>query len=506
MLIFSLVEAIEKIFKKTKNRILIKRKMRKEMKEISKDKKRVITYIDKNANEREKWIKKNWYYYKDLKKFFKNNIQEKSSVLEIGCGTGYILNSQNPKIGVGIDISNEMIRIAKSRYKHLIFLQMDAENITLKRKFDYIIISDSLGYFEDVQGVFREIKKVSTPDTRIIITYHNFLWQPILRIAELLKLKMPPIRLNWLNFHDISNMLILEGFEIIRNSKRLIYPKYFLIFSWFLNKYIAHLPFFNKLCVTEFIIAKQAISKKLNNKIYSVSVVIPARNETSNIENAVKRIPQMGKYTEIIFVEGHSKDKTLDEIKRVCKKYSKKLDIKFTIQDGEGKGDAVRKGFSMAKGDILMILDADLTVPPEQLPNFYNAIVSGKVEFISGSRLVYPMEKEAMRMLNIFGNKLFSIMFTWLLEQRIKDTLCGTKVISKKNYKKIVANRKYFGEFDPFGDFDLIFGAAKLNLKIAEIPIRYKAREYGSTNISRFRHGWLLLKMVIFAMNKIKFI
>ena len=213
----------------------------------------------------------------------------------------------------------------------------------------------------------------------------------------------------------------------------------------------------------------------------------------------------MGKHTEIIFVEGHSTDDTLEEIKRVCQKYSNTLDIKYTHQEGIGKADAVRKGFAMAKGDILIILDADLTVPPEDLPKFYNAIASGKGEYINGSRLVYPMENDAMRTLNILGNKFFSIMFTWILEQRIKDTLCGTKVISRKNYNKLIANRSYFGDFDPFGDYDLIFGASKLNLKFIEIPIRYQAREYGSTNISRFRHGWSLLKMVFFAMNKIKF-
>jgi glycosyltransferase involved in cell wall biosynthesis len=213
----------------------------------------------------------------------------------------------------------------------------------------------------------------------------------------------------------------------------------------------------------------------------------------------------MGAHTEFIFIEGHSSDGTLDEIKRVAEKYKDKFDIKYATQDGKGKGDAVRKGFAMASGDILMILDADLTTPPEDMPKFFNALASGKGEFINGTRLVYPLEDESMRSLNILGNKFFSLMFSWLLGQRLKDTLCGTKVISKKNYEKLIANRGYFGDFDPFGDFDLIFGAAKLNLKIVEIPVRYQAREYGSTNISRFRHGWLLIKMVVFAMNKIKF-
>jgi glycosyltransferase involved in cell wall biosynthesis len=274
--------------------------------------------------------------------------------------------------------------------------------------------------------------------------------------------------------------------------------------SWVFNTVISQLPLFNRLCLTGYMIARPlaemtAVEKK------TVSVIIPARNERANINNAMKRMPRMGEWTEVIFVEGHSHDGTLDEIQRVCEEYGKEWNVRCAVQDGLGKGDAVRKGFALATGDILMILDADLTVPPEELPKFYDAIVSGRGEFINGSRLVYPMEKEAMRLLNMLGNKFFSLMFSWILGQRLKDTLCGTKVLSKINYKKLIANRSYFGEFDPFGDFDLIFGSAKLNLKIVEIPIRYQARSYGETNISRFRHGWLLLKMTFFGMNKIKF-
>ncbi len=470
---------------------------------ISVNKKRIIAFVDSYANQRDKYIKRNNYYYKNLINFFNYNTTEKCSILEIGCGTGYLLHSLKPVRGVGIDLSGEMVRIAKENYPECEFIQMDAENITLKEKFDFIIISDTLYYIEDIQKMFRELKKVCHADTRIIISYHNSLWQPLFLLAELLRLKMPQQRLNWLNRDDIFNLLYVEGFDMIKSGKRFIFPKFFPVVSWFFNKYIASLPLINNMCIAEYIIARLPGNSNMSG---SVSIIIPARNEKGNIEDAVKRISPMGKHMEIIFVEGHSTDGTLEEIKRVCKKYVAKKDIKYTTQDGEGKGDAVRKGFAMATGDILMILDADLTVPPEDLPKFYSAINSGKGEYINGTRLVYPMEKEAMRILNMMGNKFFSIMFSWLLGQRLKDTLCGTKVISKKNWERLVLNRKYFGDFDPFGDFDLIFGAAKLNLKIVEVPIRYRARIYGDTNISRFKHGWLLLKMVAFAMNKIKFI
>jgi len=237
--------------------------------------------------------------------------------------------------------------------------------------------------------------------------------------------------------------------------------------------------------------------------IFSTTIVIPCRNERGNIEAAVQRIPPFGGHQEIIFVDGHSTDGTIEEIQHVMAAYPDK-DIRLLVQDGTGKGDAVRKGFAQATGDILMILDADLTMPPEDLPKFYDAIASGKGEFINGCRLVYPMESQAMRTLNLLGNKFFSMAFSWLLNQRIKDTLCGTKVLFRRDYERLVTNRHYFGDFDPFGDFDLLFGASKLNLHILEIPIRYQDRTYGSTNIQRFAHGWLLLKMTVYGFFRLK--
>jgi glycosyltransferase involved in cell wall biosynthesis len=213
----------------------------------------------------------------------------------------------------------------------------------------------------------------------------------------------------------------------------------------------------------------------------------------------------MGRGTELVFVEGHSTDDTLAAIEREIARHPERS-ARVVRQNGTGKGDAVRLGFEHAGGDVLMILDADLTVAPEDLPRFLSALRSGKGEFINGVRLVYPMQKQAMRFLNLIGNKFFSLAFSWLLGQSIKDTLCGTKVLWATDYRRIATQRAYFGEFDPFGDFDLLFGAAKLNLKIVDMPIRYRERTYGTTNIQRWRHGLLLLKMVLFAARRIKFI
>jgi hypothetical protein len=373
----------------------------------------------------------------------------------------------------------------------------------LKGPFDYIILSDTIGYLDDCEEAFSRLHSLCTPDTRLIIAYYSWRWQPILTFGEKIGLKMPSVKMNWLSTEDTIGFLQLADFEPVKREWRQLVPRSVFGLGTLINHFVGTLPFIRRLSLRNYIVARPMQEVALGSP--STTVLIPCRNEKGNIENAIKRLPDFCEDLEILYVEGNSQDGTLDEINRVIKAYPNK-DIKVLVQDGKGKGDAVRKGFDHARGDILMILDADLTVPPEDLPKFYKAIASGKGEYINGTRLVYPMDDQAMRFLNFLANRIFSVLFTWLLNQRLTDTLCGTKVLTKKNYEKIVENRQYFGEFDPFGDFDLIFGAVKLNLKVVEIPIRYAAREYGDTQISRFHHGWLLLKMVIFAYKKLKVI
>jgi ubiquinone/menaquinone biosynthesis C-methylase UbiE len=458
--------------------------------------------FDALAEKRQYWRNRNKYYYSDQEKYYRFLVHEGLSILELGCGTGDILNTLRPKRGVGVDFSSEMVRIARDRYPNLEFHTADIEQIEgWGETFDVLIMADVVGHLMDIEETFRHLHIFCRPDTRIIISYYNFLWEPILKMGEMLRLKMPQHYQNWLSSDDICNLLSLAHFQVVKSEFRLLVPKRIPWFSNFINRYFASLPGLRRLCLCQYIIARPITQKE--KREFSSTILIPCKNEKGNIEPALKQIPPFGQHQEIIFVDGHSTDGTQEEVSRMIKAYPDK-DIKLMIQDGRGKGDAVRKGFEAAKGDILMILDADLTVPPEDLPKFYRALAEDHGEFINGCRLVYPMEKQAMRVLNFLGNKFFSLMFTWILNQRFKDTLCGTKALFKKDYEKIQANRSYFGDFDPFGDFDLIFGAVKQNLKVVEVPIRYRERTYGKTNISRFRHGWLLMKMTIFAYKKIK--
>jgi ubiquinone/menaquinone biosynthesis C-methylase UbiE len=459
-------------------------------------------YFDNLASARIKWKKRNRYYHRLLEKYYCFFIPKQSKVIEIGCGTGELLDRVNPSYGVGIDFSEKMITLAKLQSPKINFSVTDAENLSINEKFDYVIMSDLLTSLWDVQKSFNELKKVCHRETKIIISSYNNLWEPTLKFAEFLGLKSKQPLQNWLTINDINNLLRLEGFEIIKRELKILLPKNIPILGFIFNRLLANLPLLNKLCLVKFIIARP-IEEDADE--YSVSIIVPARNEKGNIENAILKTPAFGKFQEFIFIEGNSHDNTWDEILRIKEKY-KDLKIIAAKQSGKGKGNAVREGFELATGDILMILDADLTTPPEELPKFYDALAKNKGEFINGCRLVYPMEKQAMRFLNLLGNMFFGAFISFILGQRLKDTLCGTKVLFKKDYETIKNNRSYFGDFDPFGDFDLIFGAAKLNLKIIEIIVRYKDRQYGSTQISRFKHGMILLRMSFFAARKIKFI
>lgn len=459
-------------------------------------------YFDAQAAERDQWRSRNKTYHREVERLVKFLVPEGGEVLEVGAATGDLLASLRPARGVGIDVSSRMTERAKSKYPNLEWREGDIEHVRIEEKFSHVVMSDVVGFLDDIETAFRSLTHACGSRTRIVITHYNYVWEPLLLVAEALHLKAKQPLQNWMSRHDVKNFLELAGFEVIKQGRSTLLPFYIPVISYLLNTYVARLPIINHLCVIEYAVARLAPRER---KEYTVSIVVPARNEKGNIERAIQETPDFGLSNEIIFIEGGSSDGTYEEIVRVAEVYAGKRNIRYAKQEGKGKGDAVRKGFGMAKGEVLMILDADLTVRPKELPKFYDALASGRGEYANGSRLVYPLEDEAMRFLNILGNKFFSIAFSWLLALRIKDTLCGTKVLFRKDYEAIARGRAYFGDFDPFGDFDLLFGAAKLNLKFVEIPIRYQARTYGSTNISRWKHGWLLLKMTIFAMRKIKF-
>lgn len=453
------------------------------------------------AEKRDAWSGWGGSYHARINEIYRLLVTPGLRVLEIGCGLGDLLSGLRPSRGVGVDFSAETLRRARLRHPETEFVQADAQDLrSVAGPFDVIVLSDAVNDLWDVQGAFEQIRRLCLPSTRVVVNFHSGLWRLPLAIAQWLGLALPMLPQNWLTPEDARGMLRLAGFESIRSWHEILLP---LPLAGLANKLLVRLWPFDQLALANFIIARP--QPKSSDEQPTVSIIVPARNEAGNIEAIFDRTPPMGSHTELIFVEGHSRDDTYGTIEKEIASHPSS-DSRLFRQSGIGKADAVRLGFEKAAGDILIILDADLTVRPEDLPRFYEALCSGQGEFINGVRLIYPMEKEAMQGLNFVGNKLFSLAFSWILGQPIKDTLCGTKALRKVDYEMIAANRAYFGEFDPFGDYDLIFGAAKLNRKILDLPIRYRERTYGSTNISRWRHGLLLFRMVGVAAARLKFV
>lgn len=447
------------------------------------------------------------YFYSLLRKYLSFFILPQNSVVEIDPTSSLLVGSM-PQGKVTFRHAPEELALATDFREGAV---LPIESIYQERP-DYLVISGLIHYERDIQGLMASLHKMCHMDTRLVLTYYSSLWRPFANLASKLGLRRKVPESNWLAHEDIKNLLELESYELIRLDQKILLPFYIPIVSVFFNRCLAPLPLFRNLCLLNIAVARPlAKTADKNVATPSVSIVVPARNEAGNIDNIVKRIPTMGPNDEIIFIEGNSTDDTWKVIQDVQNRYGAREGaelrrIVIAQQSGKGKGDAVRKGFELATNEILMILDADMTVPPEDLPKFYQAIKDGKGEFINGTRLVYPMEKAAMRFFNLLGNKFFAMAFSYVLGQRFKDTLCGTKVISRSNYLKLAKNRSFFGDFDPFGDFDLIFGAARMGLKIVEVPICYRERVYGETNISRWRHGVILFTMLMFSAKKIKFL
>jgi SAM-dependent methyltransferase len=453
------------------------------------------------------------YYYEYLTRVLRVRIPEGQRILDLGCGSGHLLAALKPSRGVGIDISAPGVEAARRAHRgqNLHFFEGDLADRRLLAQvggpFDTVLLLNVVTHLSDVQRALENLHPLCHPRTRILIYSYSRLWQPFLRAAEAMGLKhrQPPEA--WLPPEEIKNMLSLADFQVVRDDMQILCPAGIPLLADAVNRFVGHLPLADLFSLMFGIIARPAPDRfrPAHTSEPSTSVIIPCRNEAGHIRPLVASLPRLGPNSEFIFVEGNSQDDTEAVIREVIQE-NPALPLRLLKQTGRGKGDAVRLGFGQARGEVLAILDADMGVAPADMLKFVEALARGKGELINGSRMVYPMEGRAMRFLNLLANKCFALLFSWLLGQQVRDTLCGTKALYREDYERISANRAFFGDFDPFGDFDLLFGASRLNLRIADLAVRYHERRYGETNISRFRHGWLLLRMSLFAARKLKFI
>lgn len=445
-------------------------------------------------------------FHSQVRGYFQFHVQPEMRVLEFGCGKGDLLASLNPSRGVGVDLSPKMVAAAQERHgeDNLEFLQGDLHDTDIDEVFDVIILDYLIGYLHDVHQCIANLKKFCHARTRIYIVSLNHVWDPLLKAARWLRLTSPQPTSNWLGSSDIKNILELNGLEAVSVGSEHMMPFNIPLLAPFFNRFLVRLPIMRHLGMSTTVVARPIAKPELNGEI-SCSVIVPARNESGNIRAALDRIETLGKKTEVIFVEGNSVDDTWEVIQKEVAAYDGPHAVQYLQQPGKGKWDAVFAGFAVAKGDILVIQDGDLTAPPEDLPKFYEAIESGSCEFANGCRLVYPMESQAMRFLNLLGNKFFAMSLSYVLGQSLKDSLCGTKMMLRSDYERLLKRIEVLGDFDPFGDFNLLFGSAMMDLRIRDVLVRYRDRTYGDTNISRFRHGWILLRMTWFGLRKIRF-
>lgn len=477
------------------------------------------TDLERHSSKRQAWVSRhgataakrrsrNRYFHNLVDRLVASQVVPQSRVIDVGCADGSTLRACQPSVGVGIDLDPLALDAARSESPEFRFLNESVEAIPkapIDRP-DYVVMSMVLDEVYDIEQVLGRVHDWCDRHSRLVIVSYSRLWQPLLRLAEALRLKTRAEGENYVPWVEIENMLALRGFEVTKRLDGVLFPIHVPLISAFINRWLAPLPLLRAFCLIRVTVARAIITP--SEQLPSVSVIVAARNEAGHIVELIDRVPIMADRQELILVEGNSTDNTWDVIQATIANYSgdPRMAISALQQPGKGKGDAVRAGFAAAKGDILLILDADISVPPEELPRFVEALRSDRCEFVNGSRLVYPMEARAMRFLNLLGNKFFGFLFSFLLGQPIRDTLCGTKGLRRSDYERIAANRIVFGDFDPFGDFDLLFGASYTGMRIRDVPVHYKERTYGETNISRFRQGMLLLRMSGVAARRLKFV
>lgn len=443
----------------------------------------------------DRWRARNRYYWLRKLEYLRFLIPPGESVLLFGCEDGSLLDELRPSRGVGVDRREAMIARARRRNPSHEFHADPDYSADFDEHFEYIVLDDVAGELGDLYSFLQRIRRCCTPTSRLVIVQHNYLWRPLFRLAEALRLKRPDTRQAWLSPGDFRVFLDAVGFETIDVRSKLYCPKRLLGIGSIINWLAGLVPFVDRLGSTQILVARVASSQEVD-KNKTATIVLTTRDERDNIEPMVQRTPHVGSECEIVFVEGHSTDGTREEIQRVIEAYPEK-NIRLLVQDGIGQGDAIRKGFSEARGDVVILLEADQTSPPEDVRKAFEVIASGRAEFVNGSRFIYPRDKDSMPLLNAIGNWAFAFWFTWFLRQRTSDVLCGLKAIDRRQFQRLDANWGFLGLHDPFGDFELAFGAARLGLKISEVPTRYSPRLYGAPKTKFFKHGWMLMRMAV---------
>ena len=451
-------------------------------------KKKIVVYYNEVSDKFDFYERFNAYFYRYRRKILRRIIPPHKKILDIGCGGGDNLANLTPSRGLGLDISSHMVHLAKSRHPELEFICKDIDTYSPEEgDWEYLLAINLLLEVPDINLTLNRIHHIMSEETRLVILNHSANWEFLFRIYTFFQKWNKRINQNWLNRRDYENLFNNCGFQVIKKTKALLVPINIPILSNIINWLFHQIPFIRRFGLLDIYTLKKRIPRE-RLPDFSVSVIVPCKNESENIPAIIPRMPGMGRFTEIVFVDDLSTDDTHKCMQEQKEKFP---DVPVKIVDGSGlgKGAACRKGFEAATGDILMILDADLTVPPEVLPDFFEIIQAGHAEFVNGSRQVYQLEEDSMRMANCIGNGFFAYLFSFLMGFRVNDTLCGTKVFFRKHYPLILESREFFATNDVWGDFDLLFAASRHNLMYTEHPVHYFPRTYGETKMGRRLHN-----------------
>jgi len=440
----------------------------------------LVDYFNSIAPEWDMWRSRNRFYHEYIKDLVGGAVVPDASVLDIGCGTGDVLNFVGPRTGVGLNVADRLTRLARQKYPNLQFHTVDADAVSLSDGFrpEYVISVNLLDHTYDVFELLASVRECVTERTLIVITTSNPLWAPLLWLASRIGRRSRESTRNFITNRDISSILRVLGFDVVEAALALPVPVRIPLLSSVLNAALPDLPVLRYASSTQYVAARPRIPREP----LSVSVVVPCFNEEGNVRACAERVPDMGAATEIIFVDDGSADGTRAAVLAAMEEDPRVRLIAYNAN--HGKANAVRAGFDAAQNDVLMILDADMTVAPEDLPKFLAPLQGGTAEFVNGTRLVYPIEGHAMPTVNFVGNKAFCLLISWVLRQRVSDTLCGTKALLRRDYRSMPLSGS-----DRWGDFDLLFGAARQKLRILEIPIHYRERAAGESKMNVRRDG-----------------
>jgi ubiquinone/menaquinone biosynthesis C-methylase UbiE len=458
---------------------------------------RVRAHFDALADRYLDLKKLNAFYNDYLIRWTKALVPPRRRVLDIGCGRGDVLAAVRPTVGLGLDLSPTMVRRAAADHGHgtsgLQFIEQAVEEFQGDGTFDAALLTNTLEYAYDIGAILDRARAALRDNGRLLITTANPVWSPIFKAASKVGMRIPECDRLWVTNEDLDNLLKLHGFEVVDKRMDLVLPKPVPGLGDALNWAVSRTPVMRYLGSTQLIAARKLPEKA---RAYSVSAIVPCYNEAGNVERCVREMVKLGSRTELIIVDDGSKDGTAALVNPALRS---DIDVKVvSYSPNVGKGNAVQRGFERATGDILMILDADLTTHPEELGPLYEAMSTGRAEFVNCTRFVYPMDGQAMKFANYVGNKVFTIAVSLVMDRRVSDTLCGTKAMFRTDYEHFTMGR------DPWGDYDFLFGAAQLRLAVCELPVHYRDRLAGVSKMNSMKHAKNLVRMCLHGFRQVQ--